>query len=98
MLNNTSARLPGPQQVDRYSGIKLDDMDIDIAFLNEDFSKIENAELARQFINAKYSVAMHLPDSVAKNWLHSFKDRPDLFINPFIFSEKMEKKIFFTDQ
>jgi hypothetical protein len=31
----------------------------------EDYGKIENAGLTREFINAKYNVAMHFPDYMA---------------------------------
>jgi hypothetical protein len=41
---------------------------------------------------------MHFPDSVAIGWLDSLKDKPDLFSDPFIFTKKMEKKVFYTGQ
>jgi hypothetical protein len=41
---------------------------------------------------------MHLPDSKAVGWLDSFKDKPDLFPNPFIFTKKMERKVFYSGQ
>jgi L-ascorbate metabolism protein UlaG (beta-lactamase superfamily) len=86
-----------PHQIDRYTGIKLNEMDIDIGFINEDFSRIENASLAKEFINAKHNIAMHLPDPVAKGWSDSVKAKPDLYMNPFLFTEKMEKKTFSTE-
>jgi len=87
-----------PFQTDKYTGIKISELNVDIGLINEDFGKTENAGLAREFVNAKYNVAMHFPDSVAIGWLASLKGRPDLFPNPFIFTKKMEKKIFCTGQ
>ncbi len=87
-----------PFQIDKYTGIKINELNPDISLINEDFGKIENARFTREFINAKINVAMHFPDSIAIGWLDSLKDKPDLFSNPFIFIKKMEKKVFFTDQ
>ncbi|MDO9154038.1 MAG: MBL fold metallo-hydrolase [Paludibacter sp.] len=84
-----------PLQIDKFTGIKLNESNIDVGLINEDFAKIENAALTRKFISAKHNVAMHLPDHVANVWLDSFKDKPGLFLNPFIFSKKMDKKSFF---
>lgn len=86
-----------PLQIDKYSGIKLNEMSIDIGMLNEDFAKVENAGLAKSFINAHNNIAMHLPEIAASGWLESFKDKPDMFSNPFIFKKKMERRIFYTD-
>jgi len=44
------------------------------------------------------NIAMHLPESVANAWLNSFKDEPDIYSNPFIFTKKMEKKVFYIDR
>jgi hypothetical protein len=52
--------------------------------------------LTREFINAKHNIAMHLPDSVSIGWMDSLKDKPDLFSGPFIFTKKMEKKVYYT--
>jgi hypothetical protein len=71
---------------------------VDIGLINEDYAKIENASLTREFINAKHNIAMHLPDSVAASWMDSLKEKPYLFPNPFIFAKKMEKKVFYTGQ
>lgn len=87
-----------PYQIDKYTGVKLNEKDINIGLINEDFSKIENAELAKEFINAKHNIAMHLPDSVAKGWLDSLKEKPNLFLNPFIFTKKLQQKIFYIDK
>ncbi len=87
-----------PLQIDKYTGIKISELNPDIGLINEDFGKIENAHFTREFINAKINIAMHFPDSVAVGWLDSLKKKPDLFSNPFIFIKKMEKKVFFTDQ
>ena len=87
-----------PLQINKYTGVRINEMDIDIGLLNEDFAKIEYAGLAKEFINAKYNIAMHLTDSVAKGWLNSFKDKPDLFLNPFIFTQKRGKKVFYIDK
>jgi len=87
-----------PYQINKYTGIKISELNVDIGLINEDFGKIENAGLAREFINAKYNIAMHFPYSVAVGWLDSLKGRPDLFPNPFIFTKKMEKKLFYTGQ
>jgi L-ascorbate metabolism protein UlaG (beta-lactamase superfamily) len=87
-----------PFQTDKYTGIRISSSNVDIGLINEDYAKIENAGLAREFINAKYNVAMHLPDSIAIDWLASLKDKLDLFLNPFIFTKKMEKRTFYTGQ
>jgi len=87
-----------PSQIDKYTGFKVSELKVDIGFLNEDFGKIENAACAREFINAKYNIAMHFPDSIAVGWLDSIKDKPDLFPNPFIFTKELEKRIFYTGQ
>lgn len=83
-----------PFKTDKYNGIKISDLNVDIGLINEDFGKIENSGLTRDFINAKYNIAMHFPDSVAVGWLASLKGKPDLFPNPFIFTRKMGKKVF----
>jgi L-ascorbate metabolism protein UlaG (beta-lactamase superfamily) len=87
-----------PFQIDKYTGIKISELNVDLGLINEDFAKIENAGLAREFINAKHNIAMHLPDSVAVGWMDSLKDKPDLFSDPFIFLKKIEKKIYCTGQ
>ncbi|OFY76656.1 MAG: hypothetical protein A2V46_01400, partial [Bacteroidetes bacterium RBG_19FT_COMBO_42_7] len=87
-----------PFQLEKYSGIRLSELKIDIAFLNEDFAKAENAHFAREFISATHNIAMHLPDPAAISWLDSIKDKPDLFSNPYIFLNKMEKKVFNASQ
>ena len=87
-----------PAQIDKYTGIKISEYNVDIGLINEDFAKIENAHLAREFINAKYNVAMHLPESIAIGWMDSIKDKPDLFSNPYIFLKKMENKVFQSNQ
>ncbi|MFH0756140.1 MAG: MBL fold metallo-hydrolase [Bacteroidota bacterium] len=86
-----------PAQINRYTGVKINEMNIDIGMINEDFAKIENAGLVKQFINAKYNIAMHLPESAAGGWLESLKDKPEFFSNPFIFIRKMEKKVFYFE-
>lgn len=86
-----------PLQINKYTGIKLNDLNIDIGFINEDFAKIENSGSTKELINAKCNVAMHLPDTAASVWIESFKDNPDLFRNPFIFTKKMDKKVFYKD-
>jgi len=86
-----------PSQIDKYSGVKLNELNIDIGMINEDFAKVENAGLAKKFINARYNIAMHLPESAAIAWLDSFKDTPDIFSNPFVFTRKMEQKVFYID-
>jgi L-ascorbate metabolism protein UlaG (beta-lactamase superfamily) len=83
-----------PLQIEKYSGIRVNELNVDIGFLNEDFAKIENAHFAREFINAKYNIVMHLPDPITAGWMDSIKDKPDLFSNPYIFLKKLEKKIF----
>jgi L-ascorbate metabolism protein UlaG (beta-lactamase superfamily) len=83
-----------PYQIDKYTGLKISEFNVDIGLINEDFGKIENASFTREFINAKYNIAMHFPDSIAIGWSDSLKDKPDLFSNPFIFTKKMEKKVF----
>jgi L-ascorbate metabolism protein UlaG (beta-lactamase superfamily) len=87
-----------PFQTDKYTGIKISNLNVELGLINEDFAKTENAGLTRVFINAKHNIAMHLPDYVAIGWLESLKDKPDLFSYPFIFLKKMEKKVFFSDQ
>jgi len=87
-----------PFQTDKYTGIKISELNVGIGLINEDYGKIENSGLAREFINAKHSVAMHFPDSIAIGWLDLLKNKPDLFPNPYIFTKKMEKKVFYTDQ
>lgn len=87
-----------PSQIDKYTGVKPNEMNIDIGLINEDFSKVENAGYTRAFINARYNIAMHLPYAVASVWFDSFKDKPNLFSNPFIYSKKMEKKVFYVDR
>jgi len=87
-----------PSQINKYTGVKINELNVDIGLINEDFAKVENAEFTAEFINARYNIAMHLPDQVASVWLDSFKDNPDLFSNPFIFTEKLEKKVFYIDQ
>jgi L-ascorbate metabolism protein UlaG (beta-lactamase superfamily) len=84
-----------PLQIDKFTGIKLNELNIDIAMINEDFAKIENAGITKDFINAKINIAMHLPDADANVWLDSFQDKPDLFSNPFLFTKKMESKVFY---
>jgi L-ascorbate metabolism protein UlaG (beta-lactamase superfamily) len=83
-----------PFQIDKYTGIRISESNIDIGLLNEDFCKVENAGIAREFINAKHDVAMHLPDAAARLWLDSLKGKPGLFSDPFIFTKTMEKKIY----
>jgi len=87
-----------PFQLEKYSGIRLSELKIDIAFLNEDFAKAENAHFAGEFISATHNIAMHLPDPAAISWLDSIKDKPYLFSNPYIFLNKMEKKVFNASQ
>ena len=86
-----------PFQLDKYAGEKINELNIDICLINEDFAKVENAGFAKAFINARYNIAMHLPDSIASVWLDSFKDKPDSFSNPFIFTKKMEKKVYYIE-
>jgi L-ascorbate metabolism protein UlaG (beta-lactamase superfamily) len=83
-----------PFQIDKYTGIRISQSSVDIGLLNEDLCKVENAGIAREFISAKHDIAMHLPDPVAALWLDSLKDKPGLFSNPFIFTKKMDKKVF----
>lgn len=87
-----------PYQTDKYAGIKISELNVNIGLINEDYAKIENAGLAREFVKAKYDVAKHFPDSTTIGWLASLEDKPDLFPNPFIFTKKMEKKVFYTGQ
>lgn len=87
-----------PVKIDKYSGVKLNEMNIDVGLLNEDFAKIENAGLAREFINAKYNVAMHLTKDEADVWLVSLKDKPNIFLNPYIFTGTLEKKVFYIER
>jgi len=85
-----------PSQICKYAGVKINELNIDIGMINEDDAKIENAGLVKNFINAKYNIAMHLPESAASAWLESLKEKPDLFSNPFIFTRKMDKKVFYV--
>jgi L-ascorbate metabolism protein UlaG (beta-lactamase superfamily) len=87
-----------PFQIDKYTGIKISELRVDLGLINEDFAKIENAGLTRKFINAKLNIAMHLPDYVAVGWMDSLKDRTDIFSDPFIFLKKMENKVFFSQE
>lgn len=84
-----------PMQINKYTGVKPNQKHIDIGMINEDFAKVENAGLTASFINARINIAMHLPESVANDWLNSFKETPELFSNPYIFKNSMEKKVFY---
>jgi L-ascorbate metabolism protein UlaG (beta-lactamase superfamily) len=85
-----------PFQTGKYTGVNISELKVDIGLINEDYAKIENANLTREFINAKHNIAMHLPDSVAIGWMDLLKDKPDLFSSPFIFTKIMEKKVYYT--
>lgn len=84
-----------PAQIDKYTGIKINEQNIDVGLINEDFAKVENGALTREYINAKYNVAMHLQEAAANVWLDSFRDQQDLFPNPYIFRRELENKVFY---
>lgn len=87
-----------PAQIDKYTGVKLNEQDIDVALVNEDFAKIENAGITREFINAKYNIAIHLPEAAEAVWLESLKDKPGLFSNPVIFRKELENKVLYFER
>lgn len=85
-----------PHQVEKYSGISLNEENILVGLINDGFGNLKNAEITRNFINAQYNVTMHLPEQISKIWLEPLKDQPGLFSNPFIFTRLMEQKTFYT--
>ncbi len=86
-----------PHQVDKYSGVNINEENILVGLINDGFGNIKNAEITRQFINAQYNVTMHLPEKISKIWLEPLKDQPDLFSNPFVFTEPLQQKTFYTE-
>lgn len=86
-----------PLQIDKYEGVKPDEMNIDVGLINEDFAKVEYAGLAKSFISARHNIAMHLPKAAAGIWSDSLNDKAELYSNPFIFSKPLEKKVFYID-
>ena len=85
-----------PHQVDKYSGVNISEENILVGLINDGFGSIKNAETTRQFIHAQYNVTMHLPEHISKIWLEPLKDQPDLFSNPFVFTESLQEKTFYA--
>lgn len=83
-----------PFQTEGYKGIKINEQDVDIGLLNEDYSKPSNASLAAQFVNARNNVAMHLPGTEAVEWMDTVRINPVLYRNPYIFTRSLERKSF----
>ena len=84
-----------PLQIGLYSGIKINEQGVDIAFINEDFSKEKHAPATKTFINAKQHIAMHLEEAEIINWADLVAKKPDLYANPYVFKERMGKKVFY---
>jgi L-ascorbate metabolism protein UlaG (beta-lactamase superfamily) len=83
-----------PFQTEGYEGIKINEQDVDVGLLNEDFSKPANASLASEFINARNNVAMHLPEPQSAEWNDTVMTNPRLFRNPYIFTRSLERRNF----
>ena len=86
-----------PHQIDKLTGIKLNEKNINIALINDAFGHMKNAEITKKYINAQYNVTMHLPEAISKIWMEPLKENPDLFSNPFVFTKMLEKKVFIID-
>ena len=86
-----------PHQVDKYSGVNLNDKNITVGMINDGFGNLQNASITMEFINARNNVTMHLPENIAKICLEPLKDQPDLFSNPFVFTKPLQQKTFYTE-
>jgi len=58
---------------------------------------MKNAGITRKFLNASYNITMHLPLEIARIWMEPLKDKPGLFSNPYVFTELLEKKVFYVN-
>lgn len=86
-----------PHQIDKLTGIKLSEKNIDVGLINDGFGHMKNAEITKKYINAHYNVIMHLPEEISKIWMEPLKENPDLFSNPFVFTKMLENKVFLIE-
>lgn len=87
-----------PNQVDKYVGIIPSENDIDIAFINGAFGNYKNFQITNSFIAAKKNIAMHFPKDFFKMQHKMITDVPDYFIEPIVFKELMERKVFYITE
>ena len=70
------------------------DCEIDIAILHNSFGSIEFLNKTDSLVNADNNIFMHLTKDYADMFNSFFTKNPDLFCNPYIFREAMEKKTY----
>ncbi len=82
------------KKINKFHAIDLSKMNIDLAFLFEDFGITRFLDETKKYINADNYVFMHLPKGFSDEFFSPFEEDPTLINDPFIFQNMMEKKFY----
>lgn len=82
------------QDFNGLNDLDLAKIEIDVAFLFSGFGGIPFLNKTDSLIQADNYVFMHLSKDFADKFFGPFENNPDLIKNPFIFREKMERKVY----
>jgi len=83
------------QDFNGINGLDLAKLEIDVALLFSGFGGIPFLNKTDSLIHADNYVFMHLSNDFADRFFEPFENNPNLINNPFIFREKMEKKVYY---
>lgn len=83
------------QDFNGINGLDLVKLEIDVALLFSGFGGIPFLNKTDSLIHADNYVFMHLSKDFANRFFEPFENNPNLINNPFIFREKMDRKVYY---
>lgn len=86
-----------PETLDDIRGLRLADLGIDIAFLNDKYAVGRAAKETNEIVDARYNVLMHFEKFITENTLNSFVERTKLKPRPHVFTIRNEYQDFYIN-
>jgi len=86
-----------PETLDDIKGLRLSDIGIDIAFLNDKYAVGRDAKQTNEIVDARYNVLMHFEKYITEKTLNAFCERTKLQPRPHVFTIRNEYQDFYIN-
>ncbi|HPR30809.1 MAG TPA: MBL fold metallo-hydrolase [Prolixibacteraceae bacterium] len=86
-----------PETLSELKGIRLSDLQIDIAFLTDYYGLSRGARITNRIVDARYNVLMHFDKYITDQTLNAFMNRSKLESKPHIFRMRNEYQDFYIN-
>lgn len=86
-----------PETLNDLRGIRLADLKIDIAFLNDYYGLNKGAKKTNELVGSRYNVLMHFDKYITDNTLRGFVERSKLESKPIVFRMRNEVQDYYIN-